>query len=416
MRRRELHREEILDFLKPAVCGSRTGEMTGSYYPKIMGTRDNSTGDAISLQQKGMGMRRRIACACALLLVTSALTLAAQKPSPISSDDKAQIEARIRAQESATQNTPQPAIQQPANPTLKENPLEALRKFEPSPDEEYQLGKGDEITVNFAGRPEMQAKPVVGPDGRITLPLAGDIMVAGLTRPQAAAAIESALSKYYTNLSVQVIVTKYTANRVVLLGAVDHPGMFTFDGTPTLLEVLARGGVQAGPNKSGATPNVNQIPERCAIYRGADQVVWVELRQMMESGNALADLRLRRDDVVYVPSSSERFISVLGEVQHPGAIPLAYNSTLASLLAEAGGVTDRAGNNPHIQIVDPSNGTSRVFTLKDLLNPAKSLEISLKPGQIVFVPKSGFYRASYVLERMSPLVTVMTMAFYAGAL
>ena len=262
----------------------------------------------------------------------------------------------------------------------------------------------------------MQAKLVVGPDGRITLPLAGDIMLAGLTRPEAAKAIESALANYYTNLSAQVTVTKYTANRVVLLGAVDHPGMYTFDGTPTLLEVLARGGVEAGPNKSGSSPEVNQIPERCAIYRGSDQVVWVELRGMMESGNAMADLRLRRDDVVYVPSSSERFISVLGEVQHPGAIPLAYNSTPASILAQAGGVTDHAGNNPHIQIVDPATGSSRVLSLKDLLDPVKSREVTLKPGEIMFIPKSGFYRATYVLERLSPLVTLATMAMYSGAL
>jgi polysaccharide biosynthesis/export protein len=362
-------------------------------------------------RQKNVRMKHRTGIAWGLLLVLGALHLAAQEPAPVPSDDKAQIEARIRAQEASQQTT-----QKPANPTLKQNPLETLRKFEPSPDEEYQLGKGDEITVNFAGRPDMQTKPIVGPDGRISLPLAGDILVAGLTRPQAAAAIQSALANYYTNLSVQVIVTKYTANRVVLLGAVDHPGMFTFDGTPTLLEVLARGGVQAGPNKSGTAPEVNQIPERCAIYRGTDQVVWVELRQMMEAGNALAAMRLRRDDVVYVPSTSERFISVLGEVQHPGAIPLAYNSTLASILAQAGGVTDHAGNNPHIQIVDPASGTSRVFALKDMLDPIKSREITLKPGQIVFVPKSGFYRASYVLERLSPLVTVATMAFYAGAL
>jgi polysaccharide export outer membrane protein len=346
-----------------------------------------------------------------LLILSPTRWLAAQDPTQVQAGDKAQIEARIRAQEAS-----QPTSQATSEPTLKENPLETLRKFEPGPDEEYQLGKGDEITVNFAGRPEMQAKLIVGPDGRITIPLAGDLMLAGRTRPEAAKAIETALANYYTNLSIQVTVTKYTANRVLLLGAVDHPGMFTFDGIPTLLEVLARGGVEAGPNKSGTTPDVNQIPERCAIYRGTDQVVWVELRAMMESGNALADLRLRRDDVVYVPSTSERFISVLGEVQHPGAIPLAYNSTLASILAEAGGVTEHAGTNPHIQIVDPASGSSRVLAFKDLLDPVKSREFALKPGEIVYVPKSGFYRASYVLERLSPLVTVATMAFYAGAL
>lgn len=352
-------------------------------------------------------MNRQIGAMGVLLILSAAVRLTAQDPAPFQAGDKAQIEAQIRAQETS---------QQTSEPALKLNPLETLRKFEPGPDEEYQLGKGDEITVDFAGRPEMQAKLIVGPDGRISFPLAGDIMLAGLTRPQAAKVIEASLADYYTNLAVQVTVTKYTANRILLLGAVDHPGMLTFDGTPTLLEVLARGGVEAGPNKSGTTPDVNQIPERCAIYRGSDQVAWVELRAMMESGNALANLRLRRDDVVYVPSISERFISVLGEVQHPGAIPLAYNSTLASILAQAGGVTEHAGTNPHIQIVDPASGSSRVLTLKDLLDPMKSREMTLKPGEIVYIPKSGFYRASYVLERLSPLVTVATMAFYAGAL
>ncbi len=356
-------------------------------------------------------MKRRVNFACMFLLVAAASRLVAQDPAQAQADDKAQIEAQIHAQE--TSQAPTPAV---SEPTLKQNPIETLRKFEPGSDEEYQLGKGDEITVSFVGRPEMLAKLVVGPDGRITLPLAGDIMLTGLTRPEAARTIEAALANYYTNLSAQVTVTKYTANRVVLLGAVDHPGMYTFDGTPTLLEVLARGGVEAGPNKSGTTTEVSQIPERCAIYRGADQVMWVQLRKMMETGDAMADLRLRRDDVVYVPSSSERFISVLGEVQHPGAIPLSYNSTPASVLAQAGGITDHAGNNPRIQIVDPSTGTSRIVSLKDLLDPVKSREVTLKPGEIIFVPKSGFYRASYILERLSPLVTLATMAMYSGAL
>ncbi len=338
---------------------------------------------------------------CALLLLAGTWPLAAQQ---------------LNAAQIAGAPEPHNQTQTQPTPELKPSPLEILRKFEPERNEEYRIGKGDEITIDFAGRPEMQAKLIVGPDGRITLPLAGDIMLAELTRSEADKAIESALAAYYSNLVAQVTVTKYTANRVVLVGAVDHPGIYSFDGTPSLLEVLARGGVEAGPNRSGQTPEVNQIPERCAIYRGSDQVVWVELRALMESGNAMADLRLRRDDVVYVPSVSERFVSVLGEVQHPGAIPLAHNSTVASLLAQAGGITDHAGNNAHIQIVDPSSGTSHVLTFKEVLDPAKSLEVTLRPGDIIYVPKSGFYRGTYVLERFSPLVTIASMAFYAGVL
>jgi len=302
------------------------------------------------------------------------------------------------------------SVRQPTDPTLKQNPLEILRNFEPPVDEEYRLGKGDEIKLEFSGRPAMRASMVVGPDGRITLPLAGEVTLAGLTRTEAAKAVESALQGYYANLAVEVSVTRYTANRVLLLGAVDHPGMIAFDGTPTLLEAISRGGVETGPNKTG------EIPERCAIYRASDQVVWVELKALIESGNTLADLRLRRDDVIYVPSLSERIISVLGEVQHPGAVPLTHNSTLASVLAASGGFTDKAGNKPHIQIVDPTTGTSRTISFNDVLDPLRSRETTLRPGEIVFVQKSGFFRATYFLERLNPLLSLATMAVVDGEL
>jgi polysaccharide export outer membrane protein len=317
------------------------------------------------------------------------------------------------ASAAATSNVPATQIPagEPPDPKLKPNPLDELRKFEPSADEEYRLGRGDEITIDFTGRPDLEAKLVVGPDGRITLPLAGELMMAGLSRSEAGKAIEKALSTYYDNLSVLVTVTKYTANRVMVLGAVDHPGPMVFDGAPTLLEAITRGGLPTvGVNKRP------QIPDRCAIYRGTDQVMWVQLRALVDSGNPLADLRLRRDDVVYVPDPSERFVSVLGEVQHPGPVQLNSVSTLASVLAEAGGITEKAGNKPHVQIVDPAAGTSRVIAFNDLLNPAKSTEITLKPGEIIFIPQSGFYRATYYLERLSPLTSLATMATVDGVL
>lgn len=308
----------------------------------------------------------------------------------------------------------QQASAQPNEPVLKTNPLDALRNFEPAADEAYRLGKGDEITVDIAGRPDLQAKLVVGPDGCVTLPLAGDIKLDGLTRPEAAKAIEAALASYYDNLSVQVTVTKYTSNRVLVLGAVATPGEVTFEGTPTLLEALTRSGMTTGTNATGQT-KITEIPERCAIYRGSDQVVWVQLRELIQSGNSLADLRLRRDDVIYVPSLTEQFVSVLGEVQHPGAIPVTSTSTLAGVLADAGGLTEDAGSNAHIQIVDPATGSSRVLTFKDALNPAKVREITLKPGQIIFVPKTGFARATYVMQRLNPLFQLSTLA-YLGAI
>jgi polysaccharide biosynthesis/export protein len=342
-------------------------------------------------------MKPRIHFLLILLLIPGTSWLRGQTPDP------SQTETQIQPSDRGT-----PA--EPPNPALKPNPLDALRHFEPADDEEYRLGKGDEITVDFAGRPDLAAKLVVGPDGRITLPLAGDVMLDGLTRSDAAKAIDSAMSGYYSNLPSQVTVTKYTANKILVLGAVDKPGVINFDGTPTLLEALTRAGLETGPNKT------SQIPERCAVYRGHNEVVWVQLKALVDSGNGLADLRLRRDDVVYVPNGSERFVSVLGQVQKPGAVPLTSTSTLASVLADSGGFTAAAGNKPHIQIVDPASGISRIISFNDVLNPAKSLEIMPRPGEIIFVPQSGFYRATYGIERLSPLISAGTLAMVATGL
>jgi polysaccharide export outer membrane protein len=338
-------------------------------------------------------MNRRIYSAALLSWVFAGIAAVAQAP--------AGSNLQVPGQDAST----------PANgPVLKQNPMETLRNFEPAADEAYRLGKGDEITVDISGRPDLEAKLVIGPDGCVTLPLAGDIKLDGMTRPEAGKAIQAALATYYDNLSVQVTVTKYTSNRVLVLGAVDTPGEVVFEGTPTLLEALTRSGLVTGQNKAAV------IPERCAIYRGNDQVVWVQLRELVESGNTLANLRLRRDDVIYVPSLAEQFVSVLGQVQHPGAIPINSSSTLASVIADAGGLTDDAGSNAHIQIVDPSTGTSRVLNFKDVLNPVRSREVVLKPGEIVFVPKTGFARATYVMQRLSPLMQLSTLAYLGAVL
>jgi polysaccharide export outer membrane protein len=292
-----------------------------------------------------------------------------------------------------------------------------LRALETPVDAPYQLGKGDAIIISFGGRPEMDSKQPVGPDGKITLPIAGSVEVAGKTREQAAAAIGSALEAYYPSLTVTVGVEKYTSNQVMLLGAVEHPGLVTFDRAPTLLEVIARGGALESSRTTHADASYNMtsnltargpaVPERVAIYRGTDKVVWVDLKQLLDSGSPLAAIRLERDDIVYVPSAAERYVSVLGYVQHPGAIQLDDSTTLPKLIGLAGGFTPDAGHYPQIQIVSTTTGKTRTVSFKDVL-AAHNLDLTLHSGDVLYIPQSGFNRFAYTLDKLSPLVTMFT--------
>ena len=291
------------------------------------------------------------------------------------------------------------------NPKLKLNPLEALRRFEPPVDEEYTLGAGDEISIQYAGRPDLDSKDVIGPDGRTTLPLAGPIEVANLTREAAGQKITQVMSAYYTNLRATVKVEKYGSNHVILLGDVKNPGTVNFDQTPTLLEVLSKGGIEARPD--------GNVPEQCVIYRG-DEVYWVDLQELLATGSPLANLRLRRNDLVFVPALSTRTVTVMGQVQHPGQVVLKRDSTLASVLGDSGGLSEGSGSNPEVQVVHHSKGDKTQYVrFNDLLKPNGGMEISLYPGDIIYVPKSGLAKVGFVLQQLAPFLTMGSFAALA---
>jgi polysaccharide export outer membrane protein len=305
-----------------------------------------------------------------------------------------------------TQTTGDSNSENPPDPKLKLSPLQALRKFEPSVDEEYTLGAGDEISIRYPGRPDLDSKDVIGPDGRVTLPLSGPIKLTDLTREAAGEKIAEAMLPYYTKMTATVQVEKYGSNHVTLLGDVKNPGMVSFEQTPTLLEVLSRGGIQTRADGS--------MPEQCVIYRG-DQVYWVELQELLTSGSPLADLRLRRNDVVFVPALSTRTVTIMGQVQHPGPIGLKHDSTLSSVLGEAGGISDAAGGNPEIQVVHHSKGDKTQFVrFNDLLKPNGGMEVTLYPGDIVYVPKSGLSKMGFVMQQLAPFMTMASFAALAA--
>jgi polysaccharide export outer membrane protein len=95
---------------------------------------------------------------------------------------------------------------------------------------------------------------------------------------------------------------------------------------------------------------------------------------------------------------------VLGDVAHPGAIPLTPESTLVSVLAQSGGLAEGASNN--IQVVQPSTGKTTTVPFKSLLTIRGGDEVQLHAGDVVFVPYGGLAKFTYVFQRISPIVSM----------
>ncbi len=283
-------------------------------------------------------------------------------------------------------------------------PAEILAEFEAPEDEPYRLGEGDEITVEIWGHPELSARHVIGPDGIISQSVAGSLRLAGLTRDEAVAEITQALNRYYKFLSVTLRVDKYTSNRILILGRVAKPGALQFDVPPTLLQVIT----EAGSLPIGGIGADKAALTRCAVFRGRDRVVWIDLRKLLKDANPAMNLRLRRNDIVYLPDADDQLVYVLGEVQRPGAMRLTPEMVLLDALAEAGGLTLNASADK-IQLIRPSKGSSEILSLNQILSPNTKSNFSLEEGDIIYAPRRTLARFGYVLEKVNPITTYLLL-------
>ncbi len=263
----------------------------------------------------------------------------------------------------------------------------------------YILGSGDAITVTVWGHPELSGKRVIGPDGEIQLPFVGSFRIAGLTADESGRKLTSALSEDYLNTAASVTVDSYNSNQVTVLGHVAHPGVLTFAGDPTLLEALAEAGTATSKDDQGG------LPTRCAIIRGRDRIMWVDLRALLKGKNLSLNVPLRRNDLVYVPDSDDSLVYVMGQVKNPGPYPLTANMSFLEALSRAGGPNDNAQQGK-IVLARPSKNTEQVVDLENLVQTSGA-NYQLEPGDIVYVPKSGLAKVGYFMQQINPLTTMV---------
>jgi polysaccharide biosynthesis/export protein len=312
---------------------------------------------------------------------------------------------------------PDSTAAQSPSPTLTVRDDKVLDSFQPPIDEEYTLGPGDQISLDFPTQPDLDVKTTIGPDGIITLKNTGQVHVDGLTRDGAGAAIQKSLAQYYKDVSVTVSIDKYSSNSVRVIGYVQHPGSYTFDATPTLLDAIGKAGmISPQVTANGVSSNIGPgIPETCTIYRGNNTAVQVQLEKLLTGGDPHADMRLRRNDIVYVPQPKALYVSVLGQVGRPGTVPLTPESTLTSILAQSGCCGDNAGFNPTIDIIQPSTGNKIRVHYKELMTVSGQSEYALHSGDVIIVQMNGLSKFGIIMQKISPVGTMVSLAAIAGA-
>jgi polysaccharide export outer membrane protein len=233
---------------------------------------------------------------------------------------------------------PPAAPSRPAPPPASTNT--AAGTAPPAAAIKYRIGAGDVIQVDVFGLPELTRETRVLLDGSITLPLLGEIQVAGLDLRQAERTIASLLTQrqLVNDPQVSILVKEYESRGISIQGAVSKPGVYQMVESKSLLEMIGR----AGGLQSSVRPGTSIIVLRES--EGTQERIAIDAMRLVEQGDLALNLLLQPGDVVMVPPPRILRAFVSGAVQKTGAVEFSSTDpfTVFQAVTAAGGPTERA--------------------------------------------------------------------------
>jgi polysaccharide export outer membrane protein len=253
---------------------------------------------------------------------------------------------------------------------------------------EYRVGPKDLLEVTAMGVPEITKLVVrVSEDGRITLPLVGEVDVNDLTQHEVEKKLIAVLGeKYIINPQVSVFILEYKSKRVSILGAVEKPGPYELLGRQTIMSIISQAG--------GMTRDAgNEIIVIRQSADGSGISIRISVDDLFVKGDARLNIPLEPNDIITIPVDKVVLIYVFGQVKNPGALQVKRSSipTLLQAIAQAGGFSDRAARGGiKIRRKDAAGRDVELdVNVKNILK-GKIKDIPLKENDTVYVPESLF--------------------------
>lgn len=305
--------------------------------------------------------------------------------------------------------TPLPTMgAQPAGDPRFDTPaIEARPGLDEPDDSPFLLAPGDVVRVRaVVGEGLSVDRGGVDAQGRMLLPLAGSLRVAGLSLDTAADRINEALRSYDRYATVHIEVVEPLGHRATVLGVVTSPGVHAVGPTTRLAELLALSGGPVAQNAEGESVSLADLSAATLVREGRPVPVDV---QRAVTGDPRHNVRVRGGDLLYVPASTGQRITVLGAVRTPRTIPFRPGISLVDVVAMAGGTTSDADAGD-LRIVRGPLSRPALYhaSLADVF-AGRAANPPLRPGDIVFVTEHWLATASQVLNRLTPLLAMAAL-------
>ncbi|NVM21432.1 MAG: SLBB domain-containing protein [Desulfobacterales bacterium] len=270
----------------------------------------------------------------------------------------------------------------------------------------YVLGIGDRLSLLLYAGGKLQLEGggalmlTISEDGTITLPFLGKVTADGLTVDKLTRKITTRLkTDYFVDPQVILSVVAYRSKKVYILGEVKKPGSYGMESENTgLIELIsmAGGATEKRGKKAfvlrGAYADIASGGKINELVKKKEPIV-VDLQRLLERADLSANVRLRADDVVYIPPRrfvdiAQSKIYVMGHVKRPGIYDFQDGITALNACLLAGGFAKFAA--PNRATVSRFDNGQKIIIRIDLndVKEGDADDIVLKPGDRVYVPKS----------------------------
>ncbi|MBM3745028.1 MAG: hypothetical protein FJW34_04450 [Acidobacteria bacterium] len=154
----------------------------------------------------------------------------------------------------------------------------------------YELGAEDVVQIRVWREPDLSGLVVIRPDGRITLPLIGDVVAAGLTPLELSARVAEKLAEYINRPEVIISVQSVRSKRYYVTGEVNRTGAYPLAVPTTVLEALTQAG---GFREFANTKNIT-------VLRGSKRFRF-NYKDVVKGKNLGQNIRLESGDYIIVP-------------------------------------------------------------------------------------------------------------------
>lgn len=162
-------------------------------------------------------------------------------------------------------------------------------------DDSYTIGADDILAINVWKEPDLTRSVPVRSDGKISLPLIGELQAAGTTPKQLEDDISKKLTNFVAEPEVTVIVQEIRSRKFNILGLVAKPGSYPITHTTTVLDAIALAGGFRDFAKQKSVYILRQSPD------GSQKKLPFNYKDVVKGKNVEQNIRLEPRDTVVVP-------------------------------------------------------------------------------------------------------------------